>query len=819
VGIEKESSKKSSWVLSVAAAAVVLGALAFLGERNYLTFHTLAELFSITVAAAVFVIVWNVRDTIDNGYLHFLGIALLFVASIDLAHMLAFKGMGVFPGYGTDLPTQLWIAGRALESVSLLIAPVFLARRLRSVTAFASYTVITVLVLLSAFRWKIFPACYIEGYGLTPFKISAEYAICFILVLALLGLLANRRSFRNTILMLLCGSILTMILSEFAFTQYASVYGNFNLIGHLLKIISVVFIYKAIVETGFRRPYELLYRSLAESEQRFRLFIEHAPAALAMLDREMHYVSVSNQWLSDYKLEGRNILGLSHYEIFPEIPESWREILHRGLAGEVIRVEEDLFLRADGSTQWLQWEVRPWHNAAGQISGIVIFTKDITERKRAEEQLRKAHDGLEQMVHERTKELREANRTLRMITECNEVLVRAREEQALMRDICRIIVEVGGYRMAWVGYAEDNDEKTVCPVAFQGFEEGYLKNARISWADNERGSGPTGTCVRTGEICFGRNFLEDRELAPWREDALKRGFRSSIALPLKSEAKAFGAITIYSQDAYAFDMERDLLRELADDLAFGIRSIRIQAERDHALQMAEKRAGQLQALAAELVQTEQKERRQLARILHDHLQQLLVAAKIGASVIRRKAEAKDVQEMADRVIETLDESIQTSRSLTANLSPPVLHEKGLAAGLEWLRRQMLDKHGLRLEVKADSDAEPGAEQVRIFLFEAVRELLLNTVKHAKVDFAQIRVRMLESGEIELVVADEGAGFDPAQVEAAHSTTGGFGLFSIRERLSYLGGHMHINAAPGQGSRFTLVAPVRLASQSSATEQP
>jgi signal transduction histidine kinase len=125
---------------------------------------------------------------------------------------------------------------------------------------------------------------------------------------------------------------------------------------------------------------------------------------------------------------------------------------------------------------------------------------------------------------------------------------------------------------------------------------------------------------------------------------------------------------------------------------------------------------------------------------------------------------------------------------------------------------MLEKYGLRLELHADATAEPASDQVRIFLFESVRELLLNIVKHAKVHSAQISMSRLESEEIELIVADEGVGFDPAQVEL-HPTTGGFGLFSIRERLNYLGGRIQISAVPGQGSRFTLVAPAQLTSQS------
>lgn len=129
-------------------------------------------------------------------------------------------------------------------------------------------------------------------------------------------------------------------------------------------------------------------QTVASYGARLRLFIEHAPAALAMLDRELRYMAVSRRWLTDYRLEGGNILGRSHYEVFPEVPEHWRAINNRALAGEVVRADEDRFERADGSVQWLRWEVRPWHAADGDIGGIVIFTEDITAHKEAEARAR-----------------------------------------------------------------------------------------------------------------------------------------------------------------------------------------------------------------------------------------------------------------------------------------------------------------------------------------------------------------------------------------------------------------------------------------------
>ncbi len=146
---------------------------------------------------------------------------------------------------------------------------------------------------------------------------------------------------------------------------------------------------------------DALMDSLKESEERLQLFIEHAPAALAMFDREMRYLSVSRRWRSDYGLGDRTLIGVSHYEVFPEISAEWREAHRRGLAGEVLRAEADRFTRADGSVQWVRREIRPWYDAAGKVGGIVIFSEDITERKEAEE-----------VLENRSKQLEAANKEL-----------------------------------------------------------------------------------------------------------------------------------------------------------------------------------------------------------------------------------------------------------------------------------------------------------------------------------------------------------------------------------------------------------------------
>jgi PAS domain S-box-containing protein len=152
--------------------------------------------------------------------------------------------------------------------------------------------------------------------------------------------------------------------------------------------------------------------TLREGEERLRFFFEYAPAALAMFDRNMRYLYLSRRWRSDYGLGDRDLLKLSHYEVFPEVSEQWKEVHRRALAGETIRAEADRFERADGSVQWVRWEARPWFDSTGEIGGIVIFTEDITGRKEAEENLRKLNEELEDRVRERTAQLEAVNKEL-----------------------------------------------------------------------------------------------------------------------------------------------------------------------------------------------------------------------------------------------------------------------------------------------------------------------------------------------------------------------------------------------------------------------
>jgi len=224
--------------------------------------------------------------------------------------------------------------------------------------------------------------------------------------------------------------------------------------------------------------------------------------------------------------------------------------------------------------------------------------------------------------------------------------------------------------------------------------------------------------------------------------------------------------------------------------------------------VATRRAAQLQALASELTRTEHRERRRLAQILHDHLQQLLYAARLSLGALRRGSQQEPREETIRQVDELLNQSLDVSRSLTAELSPPVLYEADLAAALEWLGRYMQETCGLAVNVAADVHADPESEDLRILLFEAARELLFNVMKHAHTGSARVTLAAAPGDEVELVVSDEGAGLNPAALQESRHSTGGFGLFSIRERLELWGGRLQVNGEPGRGTRVTVVVPRR-----------
>ena len=233
---------------------------------------------------------------------------------------------------------------------------------------------------------------------------------------------------------------------------------------------------------------------------------------------------------------------------------------------------------------------------------------------------------------------------------------------------------------------------------------------------------------------------------------------------------------------------------------------------------AEARSRQLQALALALADAESRERKRLAQLLHDHFQQLISAAKMKAGLARRSITDSRAIEALRQTENLLEEALTASRTLATELSPPVLNDAGLLPALEWLSRKMEADYGLRVSVQSEPAAEPESEQVRTLLFECARELLFNVVKHAQAREASVSLRMSAEGLLTMIVADRGQGFDSLELNAERTRKeASFGLLSIRERLSFIGGLVNVRSAVGEGTRVKLSVPVGRPNRPAKTE--
>jgi len=326
------------------AGTLVLLALYVISLDNYLLFHSFAEAFSLIVTSAIFMFSWNARRYLDNNYLLFIGIAFLFVACIDLLHMLAYQGMGVFSGYGTNLPTQLWVAGRLMQSLTLFIAPFFLGKKIKSQYVFITYAVVTGLLLGSIFYWGVFPVSYVEGIGLTFFKRFSEYVIALIYLGATILLYQKREEFAPNVFRLLMGSMVASIIAELFFSSYVSVYSHANLIGHIFRIISFYLIYKAVIQTGLIKPYDILLRKFKQNQDVLWQHTVELRSRNDELDAFAHTVA------HDLKNPLATIIITAQVLKDPELPEKDRQEFLRDLTGtahEMNNIIDELLLLSE----------------------------------------------------------------------------------------------------------------------------------------------------------------------------------------------------------------------------------------------------------------------------------------------------------------------------------------------------------------------------------------------------------------------------------------------------------------------------------------
>jgi signal transduction histidine kinase len=256
--------RRRDWALALEAAlfAAAVALLWLSSLSSYLLFHSVVEAAFIAVAVAVFVMAWNLRRVTENGYAVVMGTGLVFASALELTHMLAYKGMGVFPWAGADLPTQLWIAVRYLTAATFVVAPFFFARSPRVWLVSAIFALVVSALLASIFWLKIFPTCYVDPGGLTEFKKVSEYAIAAAFVAAAILVARRGRELSSSSRGLLVAAMLASAAAEISFTLYVGVYAFPNLLGHLLMFLSVYLVYRGIVTSGLARTYRQVVAEL-----------------------------------------------------------------------------------------------------------------------------------------------------------------------------------------------------------------------------------------------------------------------------------------------------------------------------------------------------------------------------------------------------------------------------------------------------------------------------------------------------------------------------------------------------------------------------
>lgn len=389
-------------------AGVVLSGLYTVSLYSYLLFHSLAEGFSIAVAASIFMVAWNTRRLIKNKYILFLGIAFLFIGFVDMLHAIAYKGMGVFPDYDANRATQLWIAARYLNAFTLLIAPIFLRRGLNPVLTLWAYVIVTTALLVSVFG-GIFPDCFIEGSGLTPFKRISEYVICFILAASLWLLRRNKSLLDTAVLRWLTVSILAMIITELSFTFYVSVYGFSNLVGHFFKITAFYLIYKALIETGLKQPFALLFRELKQSEKALTAerdftsaVLDTEASLLIVLDRKGRIVRFNHacETLTGYSFSEVRDGAFFDLVIPPDEAKPTEDAFGKLLTGGDIGAFENRWLTKSGERRLISWSTSTLSGTDGEVQYIIGSGIDITEQRRAEDALRQTIADKEMLVRE-----------------------------------------------------------------------------------------------------------------------------------------------------------------------------------------------------------------------------------------------------------------------------------------------------------------------------------------------------------------------------------------------------------------------------------
>jgi PAS domain S-box-containing protein len=533
---------------------------------------------------------------------------------------------------------------------------------------------------------------------------------------------------------------------------------------------------------------------LQRNEEHFRSVLDNSLDAIYRLNlKTRHYEYFSPSCLEVYGYSPGEMIGMSEQEaldhIHPEdrpiVEELLTEMLTSGRA-----VIEFRWISKTGEYKWLSAHSTLVRDPSGQPWYRNGITRDISVRKTAEEALRRSAARLQ------------------LLSNCASRLLSTENPQNIVNELCQEVMTHLDCQ-AFFNFMADDKARKLHLNAAAGIPDEEIR--KIEWL--EYGVAVCGCAAQERCRIIAEDILNNRDP---RTDLVKSyGIQAYCCHPLVAQGRVIGTLSFGTTNRPSFTQEEvEVMRTIADQVSVAMQRVinqRAMHDLNESLEQrvaertaeVKQQAERLHALAAELSQAEQRERKRLATILHDHIQQLLVAAQMHLSLVKH-ADSSRLEPAIQGVQSIIREAIDASRSLAVDLSPPILHQGGLGPGLGWLATRMEKKNLFKIRVRADSDAEPASEPMRLLLFESVRELLLNAVKHSGAHEANVTMIRTPENWTRITVADNGGGFDP---EAAGSHPSGLGLFGIQQRLTYMGGRFEIDSAPGRGTRVTLMAPL------------
>jgi PAS domain S-box-containing protein len=583
---------------------------------------------------------------------------------------------------------------------------------------------------------------------------------------------------------------------------------------------------------------------LQAGQELLKIFVRNVPAGVAMLDREMRYLEVSDRWCADYGVEASQLLGVSHYEVFPNMPERWREVHRRALDGETLRADEDRWDRPNGTT-WVRWEVRPWKTPQGSIGGIVIFAEDITHSKQTDEALRTSEELLrlaaqigKMYAYSWDVETDEVLRSPQYAT----VLGIPHQTRFTRKQLLQQVhpEDRANWICSTLGMTPDNPSTRITYRVLRpkGVEVWLEKNAHAFFDSDGRMLRVIGMVadvterkraeegIRESEKQF-RTIVETTNEGVWlldselhtsyvnRQMAEMLGYepgqivgRSVFDFYFAEDVEHKKQVLSRRQQGLSDQCEERLLRKDGNELWVRMAATPVfkdNGEFGGALAMMaditeRKRAEKALAdMSRKLIQAQEQERARIGRELHDDINQRLAMLALELEQLQ-----DNYPEVRSRVQELRKETAEISndvQALSHELHSSKLEYLGVVAGMKSWCKEFSERQSMEIDFKTEVSSTLPLE-VGLSLFRVIQEALHNAQKHSGVKRVELQLRE-DSGEIHLVVSDLGRGFD---LETAMQGQG-LGLTSMGERVRLMNGTISIESKPMCGTTIHVRVPL------------